>query len=168
MSRLNSKKIYQFIGYELKKSPKNCKMYIDSFINMIIREINRGNEIQIDGFGIFKPKFIGGVDKSVCGEIKYIDPRIGIEFYLTENGINKINKEVVNNKERDKFKKRIMNDELTPSDKELLGIKDEPKVTQEDIRKAVRKYTDIFLEKKNLDETDNNDSNEEGVEEDET
>ena len=61
-----------------------------------------------------------------------------------------------------------MNDELTPSDKELLGIKDEPQVTQEDIRKAVRKYTDIFLEKKNLDETDNNDSNEEGVEEDET
>ena len=61
-----------------------------------------------------------------------------------------------------------MNDELTPSDKELLGIKDEPQVTQEDIRKAVRKYTDIFLEKKNLDETDNNDNNEEGVEEDET
>ena len=61
-----------------------------------------------------------------------------------------------------------MNYELTPADKELLRIKDEPKVTQEDIRKAVRKYTDIFLEKKNLDETDNNDSNEEGVEEDET
>ena len=62
-----------------------------------------------------------------------------------------------------------MNDELTPSDKELLGIKDEPKVTQEDIRKAVRKYTDIFLEKKNSNETDDDDSNEEeGVEEDET
>ena len=168
MSRLNSKKIYQFMGYELKKTPKNCKMYIDCFVNMIIKEVNRGNEIQIDGFGIFKPKFIGGVDKCVCGEIKYIDPRTGIEFYLTERGINKVNKEVVNNKEKDKFKKRIMNDELTPSDKELLGIKDEPKVTQEDIRKAVRKYTDIFLEKKNLDETDDDDSNEEGVEEDET
>ena len=98
------------MGYELKKTPKNCKMYIDCFVNMIIKEVNRGNEIQIDGFGIFKPKFIGGVDKCVCGEIKYIDPRIGVDFNLTGRGLNKVNKEVVNNKEKDKFKKRIMVD----------------------------------------------------------
>ena len=168
MSRLNSKKVCELMGYELKKTPKNCKMYIDCFINMVIKEINRGNEIQLDKFGVFKPKFTGGVDKYVCGEIKYIDPRIGIEFYLTENGLNKVNKEVINLKEKDKFKKRIMNDELTPSDKELLGIKEEPKVTQEDIRKSVRQYVDMFLEKKDWFGTDDDNKDEEGELEDET
>lgn len=168
MSRLNSKKVCELMGYELKKTPKNCKMYIDCFINMVIKEINRGNEIQLDKFGVFKPRFSGGVDKYVGGVIKYIDPRIGIEFYLTENGLNKVNKEVVNLKEKDKFKKRIMNDELTLSDKELLGIKEEPQVTQEDIHKAVRKYTDIYLEKKKPNETDDDNSNKEEGEEDET
>ena len=169
MARLNKKKVCQLMAYELKKSDRSVETYINCFINLVIKEINRGNEIQLDRFGIFKPKFTGGVDKYVCGEIKYIDPRIGIEFYLTENGLNKVNGEVVSIKEKNKLKKRVIEGKLTPADKELLGIKDEPKVTQEDIRKAVRKYTDIFLEKKNSNETDNDDSNEEeGVEEDET
>ena len=167
MSRLNSKQIYQLMGYKLGKSTKSCKSYIDCFVNIIINEINRGNEIKVDNFGVFKPRFSGGVDKYVGGVIKYIDPRIGIEFYLTENGLNKVNKEVVNLKEKDKFKKRIVNNELTPSDKELLGIKEEPNITQEDIRKAVRKNVDMFLAKKDWFGTDNDDSDEEG-EEDET
>ena len=119
MARLNKKKVCQLMAYELKKSDRSVETYINCFINLVIKEINRGNEIQLDRFGIFKPKFTGVVDKYVCGEIKYIDPRIGIDFNLTERGLNKVNKEVVNNKEKDKFKKRIMNDELTPSDKEL-------------------------------------------------
>ena len=105
------------------------------------------------------------MDKYVCGEIKYIDPRIGIEFYLTEHGLNKVNGEVVSIKEKNKQKKRIVEGKLTPADKELLGIKEEPQVTQEDIRNNVRKLVDEFLDKKGwFNETDE-DNNEEECEE---
>ena len=86
MARINKAKLCQLMAYELKKTPKSVETYINCLVKTIIKEINRGNEIQLDKFGVFKPKFSGGVDKYVCGEIKYIDPRIGIEFYLTENG----------------------------------------------------------------------------------
>ena len=148
MARINKTKLCQLMAYELKKSDRNVETYINCFINLVIKEINRGNEIQLDRFGVFKPKFSGGVDKYVCGEIKYIDPRIGIEFYLTENGLNKVNKEVVNIKEKNKLKKRVLEGKLTPADKELLGIKEEPQITQEDIRNNVRKLVDEFLNKK--------------------
>ena len=146
MARLNKKKVCQLMAYELKKS-------------------DRSVEIQLDRFGVFKPKFTGGVDKYVCGEIKYIDPRIGIEFYLTEHGLNKVNREVVSIKEKNKLKKRVIEGKLTPADKELLGIKEEPQVTQEDIRNNVRKLVDEFLNKKGwFNETDE-DNNEEECEE---
>jgi hypothetical protein len=150
------------MAYELKKTPKSVETYINCLVKTIIKEINRGNEIQFDKFGVFKPKFSGGVDKYVCGEIKYIDPRIGIEFYLTENGLNKVNKEVVNIKEKDKLKKRVLEGKLTPADKELLGVKEEPQVTQEDIRNNVRKFVDEFLNKKGwFDENETDEENEE-------
>ena len=148
MARINKTKLCQLMAYELKKTPKSVETYINCLVKTIIKEINRGNEIQLDKFGIFKPKFSGGVDKYVCGEIKYIDPRIGIEFYLTENGLNKVNKEVVNIKEKNKLKKRVLEGKLTPADKELLGIKEEPQITQEDIRNNVRKLVDEFLSEK--------------------
>jgi hypothetical protein len=150
------------MAYELKKTPKSVETYINCLVKTIIKEINRGNEIQFDKFGVFKPNFSGGVDKYVCGEIKYIDPRIGIEFYLTENGLNKVNKEVVNIKEKDKLKKRVLEGKLTPADKELLGVKEEPQVTQEDIRNNVRKFVDEFLNKKGwFDENETDEENEE-------
>jgi len=157
MARINKAKLCQLMAYELKKTPKSVETYINCLVKTIIKEINRGNEIQLDKFGVFKPKFSGGVDKYVCGEIKYIDPRIGIEFYLTENGLNKVNKEVVNIKEKNKLKKRVLEGKLTPADKELLGVKEEPQVTQEDIRSNVRKLVDEFLNKKGWfdNETDN-------------
>ena len=162
MARLNKKKVCQLMAYELKKSDRSVETYINCFINLVIKEINRGNEIQLDRFGVFKPKFTGGIDKYVCGEIKYIDPRIGIEFYLTEHGLNKVNGEVVSIKEKNKQKKRIVEGKLTPADKELLGIKEEPQVTQEDIRNNVRKLVDEFLDKKGwFDEIDEGNDKEE-------
>ena len=112
MARLKEVQLYKLIASDMDKSPAMVQKYIDALINRIFVEMNRGNEVTIRGFGTFAPILRGGI----MGEKKFIEPRILIDFSMTDSGIKTMNNSLLT----EDIQKKIQEGKLKEYEKQIL------------------------------------------------
>lgn len=116
MARLKEVQLYKLIASDMDKSPAMVQKYIDALINRIFVEMNRGNEVTIRGFGTFAPILRGGKEKMFMGEKKFIEPRILIDFSMTDSGIKTMNNSLLT----EDIQKKIQEGKLKEYEKQIL------------------------------------------------
>jgi len=112
LARLKEVQLYKLIASDMSKSPAMVQKYIDALINRIFVEMNRGNEVTIRGFGTFAPILRGGI----MGEKKFIEPRILIDFSMTDSGIKTMNNSLLT----EDIQKKIQEGKLKEYEKQIL------------------------------------------------
>lgn len=118
MARVRENQFYGAVANSLNKSDKIVKKYMETFIEQLFKEMNRGNEVTINGFATFTPKLVGGEEMNVCGVKKYVEPRVTIDMKLTPMGLQVMNNAILDSDS----KKRLKSGNLLPYEKEILGI----------------------------------------------
>lgn len=133
MARVTDTNFYKTIASKTKKTETMVEFYTKAIIKQLFIEMNRGNSVTIKKFATFSPKLVGGCEMMVCGEKKYVPPRITINFSLTKAGIQILNGMPLDydTKERIKNNKKLM-----PYEKEIIG---EPILEKKDLRELLNK-----------------------------
>lgn len=141
MARIIDKNFYASIASNMNKSEKMVEKYTKGIISQLFKEMNRGNSVTIKRFATFNPVLVGGTEMMVCGEKKYVEPRITIDFSLTKAGI-----QIMNNMALDyDTKERIKNNrKLMPYEKEIIG---EPIEKKKNLEKLFNKIVSELEEK---------------------
>lgn len=118
MGRIKYKTFLSMLSSDTNKGTRTIRVLFSKVTERIFREILRGNSIEIERFGTFEPKFVGGYKEDKNGKNFYIEPRVGVNFNLSNAGMQILNNEIFDAKS----KKRIKEGNLFPYEKEILGM----------------------------------------------
>lgn len=145
MARIKEKNFYHAMAVSLNKSDKMVEKYMRAFIDQLFKELNRGNEVTISRFATFIPKLIGGEQMNVCGTMRYVEPRVGVEMRLTNAGLQLMNNTILDYDS----KKRIKEGKLLPYEKEILGLQEKGKepVKKKDLKEVFDKVVEEMHKK---------------------
>lgn len=129
MARLKGDTFVNLVAHDLGKTNKVVKEYVQAIINRMFKEIIRGNSISIDRFGTFKPTMIGGYYETKTGDIKYSEPKVDVEFSLSDAGIQLLNNKIFT----PMSKKRVKEKRMFGYEKELMNISTSKKRDLEEV-----------------------------------
>ncbi len=118
MGRIKYKAFLSMLSADTRKGTRTIRVFLSKTTERIFREILRGNSIEIERFGTFEPKFVGGYKEDKNGEKIYIEPRVGVDFNLSKSGMQILNNEIFDAGS----KRRIKEGNLFPYEKEILGM----------------------------------------------
>lgn len=111
MARIKDGQFYRLIANDIDKRPNIVERYVEAFIERLIKEMCRGNEVCIRNFGTFKPIVRGGCTQKLFGEDVYIEPRLAIYLSVTDGGIKRLNENTMGKDVMSKCERQIINGE---------------------------------------------------------
>jgi hypothetical protein len=157
MARITERAFCKAVGAKLGKSDTMVEKYMKAIIEQIFKEMNRGNTVTIKRFASFEPILVGGKEMWVCGERKYVEPRITIDFSLTKAGLQIMNNMILDYDTKQRIKD---NRKLMPYEKEIIG---EPIEEKKNLEEVFNKIISEMEEKySNQDEEESEDFEEDG------
>ena len=89
---IRNKNFFTLVANDIGKSPKLVSDYFDAVVNRIVKEALRGNSVSIKNIGFFRPKIYGGKEINICGEMKYIEPKLILKYEMSDIMLEKLNK----------------------------------------------------------------------------
>ena len=118
MGKIKYKTFLSMMSSDTNKGTRTTSVLLGKITERIFREMIRGNSVEIERFGTFEPKFVGGYKEDKNGESVYVEPRVGVEFNLSKAGMQILNNDIFDADS----KKRIRDGNLFPYEKEILGM----------------------------------------------
>lgn len=122
MARIKDGQFYRLIANDIDKRPNIVERYVEAFIERLIKEMCRGNEVTIRNFGTFKPIVRGGCTQRIFGEDIYVEPRLAIHLTITEGGIKRLNENTMSKDTMSKCENQIINGEKGLNKRDIKDI----------------------------------------------
>lgn len=154
MGTIRETRFFTLVANDIGKSPKMVSNYLDAIIDRLAKEIIRGNSVSIKNLGFFRPRVKGGKEQNYFGEMRYLEPRLVMNYEMSSNMFEKLNDRLL----EDDSKKRLKNDNPNDEEKIIMGKK-------RDKRNLEEMFEVIKEEIKQKRNNDNDDYEDEDVEE---
>lgn len=93
MGTIRNRNFFTLVANDIGKSPKLVSNYFDAVVDRIVKEALRGNSVSIKNFGFIRPKVYGGKEMNICGEMKYVEPKLVLKYEMSDIMLSRLNKD---------------------------------------------------------------------------